>query len=781
MTTHAPSADAAHHHPWTGRVEDDAFLRGTGRYGDDVRPEGALAAVFVRSPHAHARIRAVDTAVALAEPGVVAVLTGADLRALGSVSGGRPVPDRTGRPTASPFRPALAADRVVHVGEPVALVVAETRAAAEDAAELVEVDYEPLPAVVTADQALAPGAPSLGPDGAGNVAHDFAAPPEGDAAAAAALEAAFAGAAHVARITVENQRLVVASLEPRTATASHDPATDSYVLRAPAQGNGPLRAAVAGALKIPPDRLRYVTEDVGGAFGMKGQPYPEYVALCVAAKAVGRPVHWASTRSEAFLTDTQARDSVWTVELALDADGRFRGLKVDGLANVGAYVTSVSHLIAATHITGCLPSIYDIPAARVRSRSVLTNTGVVAPYRGAGRPEANYLLERAIDVAAAETGLDRAEIRRRNLIPADRMPYRTPFGHVYDSGDFPGLFEKAVRLADYAGFPARKAAAAARGRLRGIGIGGYLEIAGALPEEPAAIAFVGDGRIEVRIGAVPSGQGHVTVFRNVAADLLGVPVESVTVTFGDTARDVLGIGAVGSRSAMMTGGAIAEAAKATIAKGARVAALLFQAAEADVRHADGAFTGPAAGQRLTLAEVAARARELAEQGAIPESLDTTAVCKAASAFPNGCHVAEVEIDAETGVTTVVGYVAVDDCGNVLDHTIVEGQIHGGVAQGLGQALMEATVYDPDSGQLLSGSFIDYAMPRADDVPPLTVAHHPVACRTNPLGTKGTGEAGTTAAPCAIMNAILDALPPGARLDMPATPMRVWEAIRSAGG
>jgi aerobic carbon-monoxide dehydrogenase large subunit len=779
MTTHGNDAGTGHH-AWTGRVEDDALLRGLGRYGDDVRPDEALAAVFVRSPHAHAAIRGIDVTDARAAPGVVAVFTGADLRDLGTVSAARPVPDRTGRMTVSPFRPVLAADRATHVGEPVALVIATTRAAAEDGAELVAVDWDPLPAVATAEQALAPDAPALGADGSGNVAFDFAAPAESDAAAAEALDRAFAQAAHVARITVENQRLVVAAMEPRTATAAFDPATGRFTLRCPTQGTLSMRLLVAGALKIPPDRIRVLTEDVGGAFGMKGQTYPEYAALLFAARAVGRPVHWVSSRSEAFLTDTQGRDSTWAVELALDPDGRFLGLRVDGLANLGAYLLSVSHLIAATHITGCLPTIYDIPAMRVRSRGVLTNTGVVAPYRGAGRPEANYLLERVIDVAAADMGIDRAEIRRRNLIARDRMPYRTAFANVYDDGDFPAIFERALALADYAGFPARKAAAEARGRLRGIGIGGYLEIAGAVPEEPAAIAFVG-GRIEVRVGAVAAGQGHATVFRALAADHLGVPADIVHVTAGDTDRDVPGMGAVGSRSATMTGGAIALAARATRDKAARIAAMLFQAGEADVRHADGVFTGPAPGQRLSLVEIAERARDLAAQGAIAEDLDTVATLKAASTFPNGCHVAEVEVDPETGVTTVMDYVAVDDCGTVLDHTIVEGQIHGGVAQGLGQALMEATVYDPETGQLLSGSFMDYAMPRADDMPGLRVVHHPVACKTNPLGAKGTGEAGTTAAPCALMNAIMDALPRGARLDMPATPSRVWEALQAVTG
>jgi len=454
------------------------------------------------------------------------------------------------------------------------------------------------------------------------------------------------------------------------------------------------------------------------------------------------------------------------------------GLRVDCLANIGAYFTGVAHFCVTTHISGCLPTVYDIPQGQVNTRCVFTNTLPTGPYRGAGRPEATYLMERVIDAASDVTGIDAAELRRRNLIAPDKIPYVTPFGNSYDSGDFPAIFERALTLASYAGFAARKKAAKKSGKLRGIGIGCYLEIAGAFPEEAARITFPGGKKVLVSIGAGGSGQGHPTVFPKVTARRLGIDPATVTLLSGDSARDVPGFGAVASRSAMMTGGAIARCAELVLEKGKRVAAMLLQAGEADVDYRDGKFSVRGSTRETSLFEVAERAAELARQGVIPESLDTQASIKLPPSFPNGCHIAEVEIDPDTGATDVVSYVAVGDCGNVLDDVIVEGQIHGGVAQGLGQALTENTIYD-SSGQLVSGSFMDYAMPRAHSMPDMTVEHHAVACRTNPLGVKGTGEAGTTAAPPALLNAILDALPEGAALDMPATPDRIWQAIKAA--
>ena len=765
---------------WSGRIEDDALLRGDGRFGDDVKPDGALAAYFVRSPHAFAEIGRVDVAAAKTAPGVVAVFTGADLAAAHyhSVSHPHPIPGRGGKVAVAPHRPALADKRVLHVGEPVALVIAANLRAAQDAAEKIVIDYKPLVPVTDVRVAVKAGAAQLWPEAPNNIGFDWIAPADADGKKHAALERAFAQAAHVVRLELVNQRLVVASLEPRSATASYDASRDAFTLRCPTQGVANIRGQLAESLNVNPEQLHVTTDDVGGAFGMKGAAHPEYVALLHAARAVGQPVHWLSTRSEAFVSDCQGRDSVWTVELALSKRGKFLGLRVDCLGSVGAYMTPVAHFVVTAHISGCLPTVYDIPHAQVNSRCVFTNTLPTAPYRGAGRPEASYLIERAIDAAADQIGIDAAELRRRNLIAPKQVPYTTAFGSTYDSGDFPALFDEALKRADYAGFAVRRKAAKKQSKLRGIGIGCYLEIAGAFPEEAARIAFPGGNQVAVSIGAGASGQGHKTVFGRVAARRLGIATDAVMVTAGDSARDVPGFGAVASRSAMYVGGAIALTVDKVIAKGKGVAAMLLQAAEGDVEYRDGKFSVRGSGREVSLFEVAERAAEFKRQGVIAESLDTQEKIKAPPSFPNGCHVAEVEIDPETGAVLVVNYVAVGDCGYVLDETIVTGQIHGGVAQGLGQALTENTVYDAD-GQLVSGSFMDYALPRAHDVPPMTVEHHAVACRTNPLGVKGTGEAGTTAAPPALINAILDALPKGAHLDMPATPERIWKALQAA--
>ena len=773
--TNSTAADA-----WHGRVEDDPLLKGTGRFGDDVKPEGALAAYFVRSPYAFARITHIDVTAARQAKGVKAVFTAADLAEAHyhSVSHGHPIPGRGGKMPFSPHRPVLAGERVMHVGEPVAMVVADSAAMAQAAGEQVAVDYEALDPVTEVRAGAAFGAPQLWPDAPGNIGFDWTAPPDPDGKKQAAIDRAFAEAAHVVKVDLVNQRLVVASLEPRSASASYDAATQRYALRCGTQAVGAMSAHMAGIMGVTPDKMHVTGDDVGGAFGMKGATYPEYAALLHATRTLGKPVHWLSTRSEAFVTDNQARDSFWTVELALNKRGRFLALRVNGLGNLGAYFTGIGHFIVTLHVAGCLPTVYDIPLAQVNTRCVFTNTVPTGPYRGAGRPEASYLLERVIDAAADQTGIDAAELRRRNLIAPDKMPYATPFGNTYDSGDFPAVFDRALERADYAGFAARKKEAKKNGKLRGIGIGCYLEIAGAFPEEPARITFPGGEAVSVSIGAGASGQGHQTVFGKVAARRLGIAPEAVTVTSGDSDRDVPGFGAVASRSATMTGGAIAVTADAVIEKGKRVAAMLLQASEDDIDYAGGKFSVKNSGREVTLFEVAARAAELKKQGVIEESLDTTGKAKLPPSFPNGCHVAEVEIDPATGALEVVNYVAIGDCGNVLDDTIVTGQVHGGVAQGLGQALTEDTIYD-SSGQLVSGSFMDYGMPRADTVPPINVEHFPVACRTNPLGVKGTGEAGTTAAPPALINAILDALPKGAQLDMPATPARIWQALQKA--
>ncbi|HWC91874.1 MAG TPA: molybdopterin cofactor-binding domain-containing protein, partial [Pseudolabrys sp.] len=542
--------------------------------------------------------------------------------------------------------------------------------AAQDGAEKVAVDYEALAPVTDVREAVKPGAPQLWPEAPGNVGFDWSAPADPDGKKQAALERAFTEAAHVVTVELVNQRLVVASLEPRTATASYDASSKRFTLRCATQGVAGVRGQVAAAMNLKPEELHLVTDDVGGAFGMKTSCYPEFVAMLHAARALGKPIHWASTRSEAFVTDNQGRDSFCTVELALSKRGRFLGLRVNCIGNVGAYFTGVAHFVFTTHISGCLPTVYDIPHAQVNSRCVFTNTVPTGPYRGAGRPEASYLIERVIDAAADQLGIDAAELRRRNLIPPAKIPYTTAFGNVYDSGDFPAVFERALVAADYAGFAARKKAAKKNGKLRGIGIGCYLEIAGAIPEEPARIAFPGGEMVNVHVGAGASGQGHRTVFGAVAARKLGLAPQQVNVLSGDSARDVPGFGAVASRSAVMVGGAVANTADAVIAKGKRVAAMLLQAEEAEVEYAAGKFR--VKNREVSLFDVAARAAEL------KESLDTQGGIKAPPSFPNGCHVAEVEIDPATGALAVVNYVAVGDCGNVLDDTIVTAQMHGGV-------------------------------------------------------------------------------------------------------
>lgn len=766
---------------WQGRYEDGPLLRGEGHFSGDHRPAGALIAAFVRSPHAHARILSVDTSAAAAAPGVVAVLTGADFAGLdlGSVSGSVPFPGRDGKPPISPFRPVLANEKVMHVGEPVAMIVAETRAQAEDAADLVLVDYETLDAVVDLEQATA-AQTQIWPQVPGNVTHQWSNPPDPDGARRKALDEAFSQAAHVVSVEVRNQRICAVSMEPRAATASYDADADQYTLHTGTQGVMGVRAQVAMCLKIDMPKLRVLTDDVGGGFGMKASTYPEYPALLIAAKKLGRPVHWSATRSESFMSDNQARDSLWNVDLALDAKGKFQALRVVGKQNAGAYLTGVAVLVPTIHIAFCLPSIYDIPHVTVDSTTYLTNTVPTGPYRGAGRPEANYLLERAIEAAARQLGFDSAELRRRNLIPPTAMPYATASGQTYDSGDFPAIFEQALAEADYAGFAARREEAKARGKLRGLGIGGYLEISGGHYHEPARVTFK-DGKIVVSIGPSSNGQGHATVFRQLIADRLGVSDDDVVITAGDSARDVPGFGAVASRSAMLVGSAVAVTSDAMIEKATGVATTLLQAGEGEVEYRNGVFEIARSGRQVTLFEVAERAEEMVRQGVLKETLDTDGEAHTAPTFPNGVHVAEVEIDPETGEVSIERYTAVSDCGVLLNPRIVTGQVQGGVVQGIGQALGEYSNYDPASGQLLAGSFMDYAMPRADTAPWMKVIHHPVPCTTNPIGVKGTGEAGTTAAPPTIVNAIENAISPAKalKLDMPLTPQAIWQAVQNA--
>jgi carbon-monoxide dehydrogenase large subunit len=764
---------------WAGRYEDGPLLRGEGQYTDDVRSAATLFASFVRSPQAHAKIKSIDTTEATAAPGVVAIYTGKDFADLGSVSGSIPFPGKDGVMPVSPFRPVLAGEKVMHIGEPVAMVVASSAEAAQDAADLVAIDYEQLTPVITLDDAIA-AKTQIWPQAAGNATLRWTAPPDADGAKRKALDETFKAAAHVVTVDVVNQRINAVSMEPRSATGSYDSSTDQYTLWTGTQGVAGIRAQVAMTMKIKMPQLRVLTKDVGGGFGMKASTYPEYPALLAAAKKLGKAVHWTSSRQESFLTDNQARDSIWHVDLALSEKGKFLALRINGEMNAGAYLTGVAVMIPTVHIAMCMPSVYDIPKVVVDSTTYLTNTVPVGPYRGAGRPEANYLLERVIEAAASKLGVDPADLRRRNLIPADKMPYQTATGPKYDSGDFPTLFEKAMDAADYKGFAARRDASKARGKLRGIGVGCYLEISGGHYEEPARITFE-NGKAVISLGAAPNGQGHLTVYRQLLADYLGIGDDDIVMTFGDSARDVPGFGAVASRTAMLFGSAVVQTADKVLVKAKAVAKTILQAGDAEVEYKNGVFEIAKTGRRVTLFEVAQHAADMVKQGALEETLDTTETDHTGPSFPNGCHVAEVEVDPDTGHVDVVRYTAVGDCGVMLNQTIVEGQVEGGIAQGLGQAIGEYTRYDPVNGQLLSASFMDYQMPRASDLPNIDVLHNPTRCMTNQVGAKGVGEAGTTGGTPTIVNAIENAISPKKSLElvMPLTPLAVWKAMRAA--
>src|SRR4051794_4311612 len=762
--------------PFQPRDEDQKLLMGGGRFLDDERAVGAAHGVFVRSPHAFAAIRSIDTTAARAAPGVLAVLTAADLarEGVGNVSVIAPVPNGAG--LVVPFRPALAGDVVRHVGDAVALVVAETEAVARDAAEQVAVDYEPRQSVTDVAEAIRADAPQVWPEAPGNLAldwHGFAP----NRQHRQELARIFAKAAHVARVRLVNQRIVMAPMEPRGALALYDRETDRFFLHCASQSAIALRQHVAQCLGLMPERLRVLSGDVGGAFGMRTSGYPEYPALLVAAKRLGRPVRWLSTRSEGFLTDSQARDTIIEAALALDQSGRFLALDIDVAANMGAYLTSHGAFIATANFVRCLPCMYDIPQIGLRFRLVFTNTVPTGPYRGAGRPEANYCLERLVNAAARVSGIDRLELRRRNLIPTDCMPYQTPVGTTYDSGDFPALFEAALEQADVAHFKARAERSAAAGKRRGLGVSCFLEIAGGQPGEGAAVEFPGQSKLLLAIGVQASGQGHRTLYRRLAAERLGIPVEQIELEHGDSDDGVPSFGAVASRSTMSVGGAVVAAIGAVIEKGKRIAAHVLEAAEADIAYRNGVFEIAGTDRGVPLFELGERARALAAEGVIPEDLDTRRTADVPASFPNGVHIAEVEIDPDSGGVELAAYAAVDDCGRVLQPVLVEGQVQGGVAQGVGQALLEAGVYDKESGQMLAGSFTDYAMPRAADLPNIVSGFRATPCRTNPLGVKGVGEAGTTASLAALMNAIGDALPETPDIDMPASPERVWRAIR----
>jgi carbon-monoxide dehydrogenase large subunit len=760
------------------RLEDDALVRGAGRYSDDLRLPRQAAAAFVRSTHASARIISIDTSKAKNAKGVVAVLTEEDIKAAGLKSAGRhpPLPGRGGKELVQPFRPTLAGARVCFVGEAIAMVVAETLGQAQDAADLIVVAYEETPAVIDAREAQKPNAPQIHPDAPGNLAVDWPGMVE-SADNEREVDQIIKSAPHVARVTVRNQRLAVASMETRGATGVYDAASDSYTLYACSQSAGTVRNQTAPILGVEPNKLRVITEDVGGAFGMKTPVYPEYLALLVAAKKTGRPVHWMSTRTEAFMTDTAARDTYTETELALDENGKFLALRMKHLCGQGAYATPAGVGINTNNVVRCLPGMYRIPKIDFSSRCVFTNTTPIGPYRGAGRPEANYALDRVVEEAARVTGIDTVQLRRKNLIPRSAMPYKTAVTTTYDSGDFPAIFAKALELSDYKNFNKRKREAARRKKLRGIGISCMLEHAGALPTESASLAFPGGDKLILGLNVQSTGQSHATVFGRLVADRLGLDRKTIEHKHGDSALEIQGFASVGSRSAMTAGHAVVKTVEVMLEKGKKIAAGLLEASEGDIQYRNGNFEVVGTDRRIGLFETARRAKEM------NDSLDTKGKADTPLTFPNGVHIAETEIDPETGRVEVVTYTAVDDCGTMLNPMVVEGQMQGSLANGFGQALLESTIYDEQGGQLLTGSFMDYAMPRAHDMAvELREASLPVPATSNPLGVKGTGEAGTTAAIAALMNAIAHAIPNGKadHMEMPATPAKIWEACRQAG-
>lgn len=773
------------------RREDSRFLTGQGRYVDDFNRPGQLYAYIRRSDRPHARIRAIDTTAARTAPGVVAVYTGADLAAegVGGLPCGWQIHNKDGTPMAEPPHPVLAIGKVRHIGDPVAVVIAESRAAAKDAAELIAIDFEDLPGVADVRAATAPGAPLVHDDVPGNVCYDWHI---GDRAA---VEAAFARAQHVVKLDLVNNRLIPNAMEPRAALAECD-VNGHYTLYTTSQNPHVIRLLMgAFVLHIPEHRLRVVAPDVGGGFGSKIYHYAEEAIVTWAAGKLRRPVKWTAERSESFISDAQGRDHVSHAELALDEEGNFLALRVSTLANLGAYLSTFAPSVPTYLYATLLAGVYKTPAIYAEVKAVFTNTVPVDAYRGAGRPEAAYLLERLVDVAALETGIDRITLRRKNFIPPEAFPYQTPVALQYDSGNYEMTLREALKAADYEGFEARRAEARRRGKLRGIGISTYLEACGIAPSkvvgqlgaraglyEVATIRVHPTGSVTVYTGAHSHGQGHETTFAQIVAEHLGVPYEQVEIVHGDTAQVPFGMGTYGSRSLAVGGSAMVRAMDKIIAKGKKIAAHLLEASADDIEFADGVFRVAGTDKTKTLAEVALAAYvphnypiEELEPG-----LEETAFYDPKNfTFPGGCHVCEVEIDPETGVTKVVNFVAVDDVGRVINPLIVEGQVQGGVAQGIGQALLEHAVYD-ESGQLLSGSFMDYTMPRADNLPRITVGTESTMCTHNPLGAKGCGEVGAIGSPPAVINAIVDALKEfGVRhIDMPATPEKIWSVIEA---
>ncbi len=760
------------------RNEDPRLLRGGGVYTDDRNLDGQAYAVFVRSPIAHGDIKSIGIDAAKDAPGVLAVYTHADIEAagFGTLPNNLPLKGRDGTPLIKPPRPVLATGRVRNVGEPVVAVIAETQAQARDAAELVELDIESLPANTDLDAAVADGALQLHEDAPGNVCVDFQ---MGDAEATAA---AFEAAAHVTRLRLENNQVFVSAMEPRAFIGDYETDSERYIVYTGCQGVFGMRNILANALlKVEPEKIRVIAGEVGGSFGMKAMPYNEYPVVLLAAKQLGRPVKWTADRSESMLSDHMGRGSVFDAELALDGDGKFLAARVHGIANMGGYLTGTGPLAQTVNVCKNLPCMYQTPAVDVNMRCAFTNTNYVGAYRGAGRPEGNYIMERLVDAAARETGIDPIEIRRRNLVPPEAMPFTAASGQVYDSGDFAPMFDKVIVASDWDGFAGRKAASEAAGLKRGLGICSYLEVTAPPGKEMGGLRFGDDGRVTIVSGTLDYGQGHRSTFAQILSARLGIPFDKIDLLQGDSDELVIGGGTGGSRSVIAESGALYETAAAVIEKGRAVAGHVLEAAVEDVEFADGEFRIAGTDRSIGIFELATRARELGGANGLPETIDTELVHDTApSSFPNGVHVCEVEIDPDTGTTRVDRYTVVDDFGTIVNPLLAQGQVHGGVVQGIGQALMEHIVYD-DDGQLLTGSYMDYQLPRAVEIPDIAFDDHPVPATTNVIGAKGAGEAGCSGALPAVMNAVTDALAEYGvtNIDMPATPHRVWQAIHGA--
>ncbi|MGA7526545.1 MAG: xanthine dehydrogenase family protein molybdopterin-binding subunit [Pseudolabrys sp.] len=759
------------------RSEDPKLVRGEGCYADDFNRPSQIYAVIVRSREAHGILRAISTDAAKAMPGVLGIYTAADLSAYGPLKCNMPLKSRDGSPIRYTPRPALAGDKVRYVGDPVVCVVAETVAQAKDAAEAVAIDIDPLPVVLTPSDAVKAGAPLVFDAVPNNIALDYH---YGDAAKVAE---AFAKAKHVTRLETSNQRMVVNAMEPRAAIGEYDTASDKWTLYSTSQGVHGMKTSLMDILSAPADKVRVVTGQVGGSFGMKASVYPEYICILHAARVLGCPVKWTDERSGSFLSDHHGRAQDMVMEMAFDENAHILAIRLTGYGNMGGYLAQFGPLLPTGNQVKNIASIYRTPLIEVATKCVFTNTNFVSAYRGAGRPEGNYYIERTLDLAASELGIDRIDLRKRNMIRKSDLPFKAASDMTYDCGDFLGVLKQALDAADYEGFNKRRRESRKRGLLRGFGIGCYLEVTAAPGKELGAIHFEADGTVTIITGTLDFGMGHATTYAQILTDLLGVPFDRIRMIEGDSDRMAFGGGSGGSRSVMFVGAALTESAAIVIDRGKQIASHVLEASASDIEFTAGRFVISGTDRSIGLIELASRLRDgLKLPDGVPSSLNIDHIVKdpVPSAFPNGCHIAEVEVDPETGAVQVVRYSAVNDLGTIVNPLLVEGQIQGGVVQGLGQVLLENAVYDSD-GQLVTGSFMDYAMPRAHDTPMINVLSHPVPTKSNPLGAKGCGEAGTSGGLPSVANAVVDALSEFGikHLEMPMTPARIWQTIQDA--